>query len=413
MASLSSTARLRVMPRAKPSTTTSEPAALPEVFVIGARDTISCLCTAIERLLKTSPTNVARATDLQAVLGVRMSLAWQIFKIAQIEEPLDTVTYIPRPDSMKKLLTAADEAGFSKEVIGDVDAAYEKFTAFVGRHAGDRGSFDAMIAALGGQAAEQVDLRDRRAAFRADSNIWGVQSRVLYRCAIRQRSEDNESDTAIMIFGCLGLHALRRVPSLPLMRRVIVLKERNKEESYEQTQQPVKVLTDFCSRPIPRIETSQVGGPFHHMLQLNGVGQTARIDCFALDEVPGLATGGQTWSAAAFIHSPCEYLIQDFLLPSGWCMPETAVAKTFGNVAFVEQAVRRSDDLLMPAKETVQYFGTSIDALHDPLFPRAPELVRHVLKDKGWFETEFDVFRCVVRYPILHSAVEVVVGLVP
>lgn len=410
MTTLSRSARLGVMPHAPSSTT----ATLPEAFVAEARETISVFCSYVDRLLEGSPRPIGRATDLKLVLGVRMSLAWQIFKITQIEDTLDAVTYIPRPDAMKRLLAAAEDAGFSKEAVWELTGAYERFAEFVNHHAGDRGSFDAMIAALGGQAAEQVDLRDRRAAFRAESNIWGVQSRMLYRCVVRHRSEDVSSDNVVLVSGSMGLRALRRVPSLPLIRRAIVLKGRSSEAQLRQPNHPIKLLGEFCTHPTPVIETTEIGGPSHEMLQFSGVGQTSRIDCFVQEEFRGLKVDDDTegLSTGAFVHSPCEHLVLDMLLPEGWCDPVTAAARTYGNVAFVEQAALRSDELLMPSKETVRHLGTSIDALHDKLFPRAPQLVRHVLKDQGWVNTEFDIFRCVVRYPILHSAVEVSVDFI-
>lgn len=402
--------RLEGMTRVKRSPVASSAVPSTEAFETEARGTVGVFHAAVCRLFTESPHTISRATDVKKLLGVGVSPAWQVFKIAATADPLDTVGYIPRPEAMAKLMAAFEQAGFDKGNIRRVEEAYAGFVDFVNHHAGDRGSFDAMVAAIsGGGAGEQVELRDRRAVFRGNANIWGVQSHVLYRCVVQHLHEsDPAQQVGTIVAGCIGLRALRRVPPLPIVKRLLITKGEGREDAYEQVHRPVTVLTDFCSHPVPQLETQEVGGPFHEMVQIDGIGRTAGVDCFIQDEGPSIPfQPDYAYSAASFIHSPSEYLILDMLLPVGWSDPATARARTFGNVAFTDKAITRSHELLMPAKETLQYVGTSVDALHDRLMPRAPELVRHVLKDRGWQQSEFDIFRCVVRYPILHSLVEV------
>jgi hypothetical protein len=78
---------------------------------------------------------------------------------------------------------------------------------------------------------------------------------------------------------------------------------------------------------------------------------------------------------------------------------------THGELTTLENLVRQVPNLELPIKETPQYLGTDLAALNTPALPRYAEMMEQLIGHMGWRGTEFDIYRCVVRYPILHTLV--------
>ncbi|MGD8453390.1 MAG: hypothetical protein PVJ57_16380 [Phycisphaerae bacterium] len=366
------------------------------------------LRAAISRLVSASPAAIKRATDLQRVLEVRTSLAWQVFRLATAKDPFDAVPHIPQAESMGKLFEAARRKGFRAEVIDEAANTYEAFDRFVQHHAGDRGTFDAMIAALGGQAGEQISFKQRRAAFRANASLWGFQAATMYRCTIYQHDAGAKTSDGMAMRGVLGLRANRRIQSLPVAFRHALV-ERSHSMCVGEVDRSPWLLTDFCSDPPPSMSVEREGDYLTEALHMLGVGRTARVDFFMATTLHNVVVRREQLSAGGgtFITMPCEELVMDLLVPHGVYDPSLVKTHTYGYSLLPDRAMRSELAYAMPSQETVTYLGTPLDALHDPVVPRCPEMVRHVLSEVGWERTEFDIFRCRASYPILHTVVDI------
>jgi hypothetical protein len=100
---------------------------------------------------------------------------------------------------------------------------------------------------------------------------------------------------------------------------------------------------------------------------------------------------------------PTESIVVEMLIPSGWTDPGTARVAVYARRDLPEHVYELRPADLLPQRETFDYLG----ATHRPPAvegaPRHAEAVRHVLAGLGWDRTLFDVYRCRVRYPVLHS----------
>ena len=112
------------------ATTSDEHGSAPLVdsFEKDAEDVLTHLRAALSRLVAAAPSVVKRATDLQRVLDVRTSLAWQVFRVATAKDPFDTVPHIPRAESMTKILEAARSKGF-RDAASERSANVNRSTA--------------------------------------------------------------------------------------------------------------------------------------------------------------------------------------------------------------------------------------------------------------------------------------------
>jgi hypothetical protein len=59
----------------------------------------------------------------------------------------------------------------------------------------------------------------------------------------------------------------------------------------------------------------------------------------------------------------------------------------------------------MPVKESAVYSGNDLRAFETADIPRYPDMLRSVLDQHEWSNTTYDIFRCRVKFPIMHSLV--------
>ncbi len=356
-------------------------------------------------LVRASPVTIDRATDLQRTLGVAPALAWQLFRLATAPDAFSALEFVPRAGSMARLLSSARERGFGVSAVDALREAYEEFQSLVRHHAGDRDTFDAMAAPLGKDSTGQIELKHRRAVFRGNVQVWGFQASTVYRACVIHAGPTPGREAAAMIAGFVSIRQLRAQAPIPLMRRRVVL-----EAHGEMKEVPISgpgLLEEFSTTTRGSVVRAGEDGAEGGTLILRGVGRAASETCFLGETVwEAPARDAQSpFSMGLLMTVPCETLLIDLLVQRGWSDPDGVAVGTFGNPSNVESAMTGSAKYLMPARETGSYLGTSLEALHAPEVARCPALIGHVLARNGWDRSEFDIYRCRVKYPILHTAV--------
>src|SRR5262249_15559113 len=116
---------------------------------------------------------------------------------------------VPRRAPLTKALEAARRCGVPANAVTEAAEAGAAFERLVERHAGDRASFDAMVRGLQPDEAQQIHLKDRRAAFRAASAIWGLSAQATYACIAYHESETSGMQDSVLLTGHAGLQKLR------------------------------------------------------------------------------------------------------------------------------------------------------------------------------------------------------------
>ena len=112
---------------------------------------------------------------------------------------------------MKAFLKAAAKNGVPLPLIEKVTRAFDELNEFIVAQAGERATFDSMVSQLsGGESADQIDQMQRRAAYRANGHIFGVQAKVLLKCLIFKASDDPSLLDLACIQGHYQLRRLRR-----------------------------------------------------------------------------------------------------------------------------------------------------------------------------------------------------------
>ncbi|MBL8762590.1 MAG: hypothetical protein JNL50_14945 [Phycisphaerae bacterium] len=376
-------------------------------FLDGCKDAARALRAGVRRLIAASPEAITRATDLQHALSIRAPLAWQVFRLAKSPDELACIPFAPLPEAMARVFDAARRAGWPTPDIDRARRAYEAFEQFVARHADDRTTFDAMVSGLSGGFSEQVDARTRRAAFRASAPLWGLRAALTYRCLIAALDRPGSPALSAIIQGSGGVRALRPGRSLPICRRTITmtLADKNAPEFTPDTG-GTGLLEDFCSANLSRVTTKRRGSVAHDFVELSGVGLTAETDVFLSTKLrTGLPDDEPELGVTSMVRVPTELYIADLLVPAGAMDPESATVRVYGCLEDVSGAETASLEYLLPSSHAPEYLGRSLDSLHSKDFPRGPELIRFVLRDLGRSREDFDIFRCRIPYPMLHTCI--------
>jgi hypothetical protein len=367
------------------------------------------------RMIGQLPGRVIRASHLQKCLEIDAKVAWQVFKIAKAEDPLEAVRYMPSMVSIKRLVAAAKVKGVSSEVLTAIEKAVSHYDAAGREHADGRASFTAMVSSMrGDESAEAMTFQSRRAAFRANCHLWGTQTGVFFSQCILRRLPTGvlkgakitvkrdfrrlRTDAMPISYGWGAVNANGELVSRP---ETPIDPDAAKEFG-------IPLLPEFCSTPIPQFGKPEIrnGWQIQYMLG-DQIGKVGAIDLAIgvhRDEMPIETSDGRKVAYTGFSNRvPTELAVVEFLThrPSfGIVNPLFRVIPEI-SAGFAAELERPT--MKVPTFENVQSFGE---------FPSAPpvselrdytRMTRRALAHLKWPENEFDVHRVFIQYPLLHT----------
>jgi hypothetical protein len=385
------------------------------------------LRAAVSSAIATIPGGIRRAADLRKATNLDAKLSWRMFKVAHAPDPLSAGPYVPNPSSIKTFLDAASRVGVREELLTAIESASDEFERFVAEHAGDRDTFDSMISALGqSQDVEQTNLRQRRAAFRANRHLWGLQATTQVRCVFTDVGDDPAKVNVVMVDGYVALRQLHHDAPM-IISRTRVADDRGRPIPVDRepidpgavSEHGISLFRDFCSTPTPQLrEVPAAAGFMYGELISSGIGNRGAITCFTgwrAKNVAGRYRGPNNQQAIVHgaIRVPCEAITICLLTRVGLfqgATPELAVYSDHMAELPYPNRTHRMDRLLLP-DERVMYLGRGTHTLCSPGIPRLAELAQWVFDRLGWDGDQFDVHRCTIAYPIMPSTVAVSIDL--
>jgi hypothetical protein len=404
--------------------TTSTPA---QPFDKQAVAVLGQLRTALAAAIGAIPGPVTRATDLQRAANIDMNLSWRLLKVARAADPLSAGPHVPGRAYIRTFLKAAASAGVGPEVLEAVESATEGFDRFVKIHSGDRHTFNSMISALlANDDAQQFNLQERRAAFRANCHIWGSQATSRVRCAFLDIGDDPTRITIASLDGFIGLRQLRQNAPLIITSACVTTDSRSPIQVQSRpldpagaVQQGIALLPEFCSKPLPQLREVRMAGQYlFGELASTGVGNESAITCFtgwyAKDAAPRYrADDNQRAALLNMVRVPCEavticVLVREGLF--GQTQPKLAVYSDHRAETPYPNRTYHLEDMLLP-DEKVVHVGRGAGALCTPDVPRLADMVQYVFNRLGWDGRQFDAYRCQIAYPIMPSTVEITIDL--
>jgi hypothetical protein len=386
-------------------------------FALELSDKIVPLRAALRRMMNElgSPKS---AQDLHRLSGASRTICWQVFRIVSADEVASEARRAPTPSSLKPLLAAASASGVSRQTIKAVESTAEEFRAFSKRAAGDRTAFDSMLGGISGEeGGGKILLSQRRAAYRANSHIAGVQTDFLYFGVILRRSESGDTIDSVGFNVHQGVRRLRPDAKVTLFGYqnpgATALPQKALDEEAAKVY-GMPVLPQFSTNPLPRIEKVVLPSSGWQLFNTVGheVGQPGSINCafaqpaFAVPfstDVDGRRYFGQTFY---HVRKPVAMTVQEILLhrdsfPN--IRPELLVYQySVGDHS--QEGARQAQKY--PLDERLIKVGRA-DTVDLAEMPKYAELLRTGADYANWDLSEFDVYRVRMAYPIMYSAVRI------
>lgn len=408
----------RVFSRTMPAETTITTSQESVLFESEAVEVMRQLRAAFVGLIDGLSASIHRPADLERVLDISTTLAWQVHRVATSPDPLKAGADVPGSAAARQVIRAARSKGVDEARLQSAAEAMKSFEALVERHAGDRRTFATMIGSLAGGEAENIDLRTRRQAFRINSEVWGVQVKTMLTCTIHHPGSNSSLVDHVVIRGLRDLRRLRM--GAPLHLAGTRLRDAHKhaiephEVGKESEVMPVGpgLLLDYCTQPCPELEHRvSSDGCYDTYLSNTPLGnagvQTLYMSAVTRDVEWGNPSGiPNSYNHSQVISKPSETVVVDALFHHGMFGNLSPEAQVIGSLAWLSGAGKNNppEDTL-PMNVEIHRLGTGLSVLPTVYVPQYAEIVETVCKRLGWNADMFDMFRCVVEYPLLGSLI--------
>lgn len=357
----------------------------------------------------TGPQSLART------LGIDKVLASRVLKAVRGHDAMTATSSMPGPEPLRRLVRAAGRRGVPGPVADRALAAIDEFEVLIRDRIGDRSLLDAILTAWVPEARREFELRRKQAAFKAISQLRGVQAEAIAATVLLHPSKSGKHIDVVWLNGLIGAHRVRpgvvvkittrRVSGGDAARRPLSLGGRPVEDLEGL------LLSEFCSSPPPRLRVQRFGTAVHYLLADEGFGPGSSADVvFAeanIDELPRFVPAGSERRSYYFaeVVAPAkvlqfDVLVHEELYTSG--PPELRIYDTsFEGVASANDPSRDVDRLDL--MESIEELG--VGRFRSADVPRYAELVRHALEGMGWDGGRFRGYRCRVDYPVYGSQV--------
>ncbi len=359
---------------------------------------------------------------LAHALGLDKVLASRVLKALRQQDAVAALYFMPGPEPLRSLVKAAERRGAPPAVATATRAAIDDFERLIDVHVGDRSLLDSILSAWIPDARAEFELRRKQAAFKALSQLKGVQADVVLATCLLAPSDDPALMDVVWIHGLTGLHrvrpgvvvkiASRRMSAEPSARRPQTLAG----QTIEDTAPPL--VPDFCSRPTPEVHVHRVKDSLFYTLGGDGFGAGSAVDMMFVEvnrsELkrpvrPAGATDAWSEARGAYFFAeavvPAKSLQFDIIAHEALFAGQEPVLRVhdtaFEGVADVFDARRELDrlDLL----ESIVPLGKGLSGVRSGGVPRYQDLIRDVMTRLDYDAARFRAFRCEIDYPLYGS----------
>lgn len=378
---------------------------------------------ALAGLFAALPSGVRTATDVQRAFNVDSKTGWRLHRIGTSLDPLAVGVHLPGKTLIDRALRAAEKHGVAKPIIDAVDSAFAEIEGLIEKYAGDRTTFDSMVSAFATDPADQVDLHHRRAAFRANSHLLGVQSRAsILTHILHPNAQDPKKSDLVLLSGSYDKRLLRADARFDSVK-VDTYAGRDPSGDVPEPlgDHPSGFLPQFSSGPSP-IQSYSTRGRGHAEYAAGGtaVGIPSSTTRIFGNMVRGVGPPDEEGHSgyhrmAASVVNPAELVFMNVLMHRR--IFDRRPVSTF--ILMGKQVDISADprdyppSWHLPVRNPAEFIGSGLAAVHTPELPRYTELVTWTLGKVGWDPDVFDVYRIRVEYPVLYSHLIVEFELLP
>jgi hypothetical protein len=387
------------------------PAARSAPFADAAAARLREAQAALTDLLATIGLGNARPIEVGRRLDLDKTLAWKVVRFVQEPDPAEAARHMPGPSGVEIVLRAASARGAAPVRIDAVREADQRLREFVGRHAGDRRSFEAMLAV--GAPDEKLVQEERRAFYRAGSAIWGVRARVQFLLLILRPSQtDDGLLDAVQLGGLVQFERLR--PDVPwLIRRLRASATDDSRALIRMRREPLDpagaasgggaLVPEYCSQPPPQLRQFEgSNGWLYDELAPGPVGRRGAVTCvmgeiyrsaLPFRHAPDNTQGRYTLT----VRTPVEAVLFDLLVHRSLAHFGRATASVVG---LLEDRPPGGGSAAVLSGPTDAHRLGAPPVVQTPRLAAYPDMVAGALARAGWGPLEdFVGYRMELEYP--------------
>ncbi len=392
-------------------------------FETDATSVLADCRAALSGVVNALPGAVQRPQDLARTLGIDKKLAWRIMNVIQSTDVFEAAQHLPGKSGVRIFLNAAGKLGAPEEVMGSVVEALEGYQRLVKVHAGDKASLELMLSSHVRQGRQRIDLEQRRAAFRANSYIWGIQTKTLFRTYLLHPSDDGDLFDFVSLRGLVDLRRIRANTPWVIHKTKVVDDDGQPRRSVwpelldpsagdEDDPEAVPWLPRFCSTPLPQVRRLAVGGSHvHYEIMSDSVGNTGLSTCILGSAVRSAAPrycepNNDCVELVVRAHLPAERLMFDQIVHRDLFGDHEPKLTVYGELT--GETPPRSMDAArqeLPVVESAMFIGEGPAAMHATGIPRYTEIMEFAFQQMGWDARDFLVYRVEMQYPPIPTAI--------
>lgn len=408
------------------ATTSREFALLTETEAIKseARTTIEGVRAGIADVFGACPGGVRRPTELARALEIDKTLAWKLFRCVEAADPFTAAQLLPGQSGMDIFFGAASQKGIAEPVVRRAVERYDAYEQMVQRHAGDRRTFQRMMGSFSPEAQTDAAQAHRKAAFEANSFIWGVKVRTQLAIHLVRANEDGQSVDIAAIGGFVELVRMRPQTSWVISRTAYVsedgvIQPALPRQPIDGPADPEKawdtqsiLLQDFCSKPPPQLTREPVAGNYlETRLAPGAVGKTAATTLTfgeVYHRVAPRFRDQQPDDDAKFyvrLRTPAESFVSVMLVQRGIYTSRPPSFGVYGELdAELHHPAKLSEQTQLASDAEIEHLGQA----DGPIVwarevPALGSLIEHACRRLNWPIGEFDAYQVRQNYPILRS----------
>ncbi|MBS0187403.1 MAG: hypothetical protein JSS51_04995 [Planctomycetes bacterium] len=371
------------------------------------------LMTGLTGVLRYIPGNDAGPQRLATELGVDTVLASRLLKAVRSPDSMSLIHRAPGPEPLRRVLRACAKWGVPPDVLASAHLAVDAFENLIDSAAGDRSSLEAILSAWVPEARREFELRRKQAAFRAISQLKGVQANVFAETAIFTPSADGQHCDVVWIKAVAGLSRLRPAAVVKFTSKRGV-EEPNKREPFTLEGQPVDsventVIPEFCTVPTPALTAQVVGEQTHYLLEGVKLGEavqllTCEVNRSEIQRYVPASRGRRAW-ASSDIAIPSQRFQFDMIVHHDLFPGEHPDLRMY------DTAVRGTADRNDPGRdidqldllENLEHLGTGLQRFASSDVPRYRQMLEHVCERLRLDASTLRGYRVASDYPLYGS----------
>ncbi|MBS0191047.1 MAG: hypothetical protein JSR52_07820 [Planctomycetes bacterium] len=371
------------------------------------------LMEGLSKVLRYVPGNDAGPQRLADELGVDTVLASRLLKAVRSPDSMSLIHRAPGPEPLRRVLKASAKHGVPPDVLAAAHQAVDAFENLIDSAAGDRSSLEAILSAWVPEARREFELRRKQAAFRAISQLKGVQANVFAETAIFTPSADGQHCDVVWIKAVAGLSRLRPAAVVKFTSKRGV-ESPNQRLPVTLSGEPIDsvqnaVVPEFCTSPTPALTAQVVGEQTHYLLENVQLGDSVQLMTCEVNHseiaryVPA-SRGRRAWASSDLV-IPAQRFQFDLIVHQDLFPGEHPDLRVY------DTAVRGTADRNDPARdidqfdllESVEHLGSGLARFASSDVPRYRQMLEHILTRIGCDASALRGYRVASDYPIYGS----------